>query len=174
MNCGGFQKRLEDYLDGALSRRARDGAETHLSGCAACRQALARRAEMARRLSGQLRESVRGLQLTPEVRQRVLRGAAAESKAKWPNLAGWSVRPPWRWGVLGGAALAVVLLMLRQNVFAPRKPVAQAPAPSPAVIEASYRVPVRFFRKEGDFVRDTLAYQTVILNARLSAEKSER
>jgi len=171
MNCGGFQKRIEEHLDDALSRCARAAAEAHLSRCAACRRALARRKELARRLSGQLRESVSGLQLTPAVRQRVLRAAAAETKAKWPGRAGWSVRPPWRWAVLGCAALAVVVLMLRQDIFAPRKPVPEVSAAGQVVIQASIRAPVRVFRKDGDFVRDTLEYRNVTLNARLSGEE---
>ena len=57
MNCRRFQHRLYEYLEGTLSPGAQAAAEKHLSGCAACRQALGAERQIAQSLSDKFRRN---------------------------------------------------------------------------------------------------------------------
>jgi hypothetical protein len=61
-----------------LSSRAQSAAERHLSGFAACRQALITEQQTAQSLSDKLRNATASLQLPPEFEHRVLAALADE------------------------------------------------------------------------------------------------
>ena len=173
MNCRGFQHRLYEYLDGALSPGAQAAAEKHLSGCTACRKALRTERQAAQFLSDKFRQSTDSLQLPPEVQHRVLAGLADQRRApagEQGSLLSWG---RWEWPV----GLAASVLLLLAGVFFYVK--ASRPPAGPSLphfggagiqVQFSYVVPTYTFRQEGGFVVDALIYQTNVVNERLPAE----
>ena len=170
MNCRGFQHRLYEYLEGTLSRGAQAAAERHLSGCAACRQALRAERQIAQSLSDKFRRATDSLQLPPEVQHRVLaaladqRCAPAEEQGSvfsWNRLA-WPL-----------ALAASVLILVAGFMFFARAPGPQTAPAQPHLagggvsVQLSYVVPTYTFRREGGFVIDALNYQTNVVNERL-------
>ncbi|MGD0262772.1 MAG: zf-HC2 domain-containing protein [Verrucomicrobiota bacterium] len=173
MNCRRFQHRLYEYLDGTLSRGAQAAAERHLSGCAACRQALQAERQIAQSLSDQFRRTTDSLQLPPEVQRRVLAALAEQSRA--PSEEKGSV---FAWGRLAwplGLAASMSLLLAGVFFFA-RGPKWQTAPAQPHLAEGevsiqfSYVVPIYTFRREGGYVIDALTYQTNVVNERLPAQ----
>ena len=172
MNCHGFQYRLYEYLDGSLSPGAKAAAERHLSGCAACRQALSAERQLARSLSSKFRQATDSLQLPLEVQRRVL-GALADQRGN----PGEEHRSVFAWFRLAWpAALAVSVLLLLAGIFLlPRGRMARMGPSQPhfagggVSIQLSYVVPIYTFRQEGGFVIDSLTYQTNVVNERLPA-----
>jgi anti-sigma factor RsiW len=172
MNCRRFQHRLFEYLDGTLSPRAKAAAERHLSGCAACRQALGKERQIAHSLSNSFQRATDALQLPPEVQRRVLAALTDQRDAR-----GEEPHSVFAWGRLAwplGLA-ASVLLLLAGSFFFARGPRPQTPSPQPHLaeggvsIQLSYVVPIYTFRREGGFVVDALTYQTVVIDQRLPA-----
>jgi anti-sigma factor RsiW len=172
MNCRRFQHRLYEYLDGSLSPGAQAAAERHLSGCAACRQALDAERQVAETLSGTFRRATESLQLPPEVQQRVLAALADQRRApaeeqgsvfSWSQLA-WPV----------GLAASVLVLLAGVFLF-PRSPMSQTGlsqsrlAGGGVTIQLLFVVPIYTFRQEGGFVIDALTYQTNVIDERFPA-----
>ena len=172
MNCRRFQHRLYEFLDGSLSPGAQAVAESHLSGCAACRQTLGAERQIARSLSGTFRRATESLQLPPEVQHRVLAALADQRRAPvqqqgtvffWRQLA-WPV----------GLAASVLLLLAGVFLF-PRGPGSHTGSPQPRLaaggvsIQLSFVVPIYTFRQEGGFVIDALTYQTNVIDERFPA-----
>jgi anti-sigma factor RsiW len=173
MNCRLSQHRLYEYLDGTLSPGAQAAAEKHLSGCAACREALRAERQVAQSLSERFRQTTDSLQLPPEVQHRVLAALADQHRA--PAEEPVSVFPWGRWAWPVGLAASVLLLLA--GVFLSMR--ASRPQTSPAqphlagggiLVQFSYVVPTYTFRQEGGFVVDALTYQTNVVNERLPAE----
>lgn len=111
--CADWDGLLSAYLDGELDAAHGAAVERHLAACPACAAALARMAEVRRRVA---REAVRWS--VPEgVRQRVLSALAAEAEP--PRRAGLAARlhgwlaSPGGWSFLPSlAVLAAALLMI--------------------------------------------------------------
>ncbi len=113
MNCRRFQRRLYEYLEGTLSPGAQAAAEKHLSGCAACRQALHAERQVAQSLSDKFRRTTDSLQLPPEVQRRVLAALAEQRRA--PAEEQGSI---FSWGRLAWPLdLAASVLLLLAGVF---------------------------------------------------------
>jgi len=173
MNCRGFKHRLYEYLDGTLSRAAQVGAERHLSGCAACRQALRQERQIAQSFSDKFQRTTESLHLPPEVQRRVLAALASQRGAR-----GQEQGIVFSWGRLAWplALAASVLLLLAGVFFFARGPRPQTVLPQPqlagggVLVELSYVVPTYTFRQESGFVIDALIYQTNVINERLPAE----
>ena len=173
MNCHGFQYRLYEYLDGSLSPGAKAVAEKHLSGCAACRQALSAERQVAQSLSSKFRQATDSLQLPPEVQRRVLRALADQrdtSGAEQGSVFAW-FRLAWPASLAG-----LVLLLLAGILLFPRGRMAHTGPSQPhfagggVSIQLSYVVPIYTFRQEGGSVVDVLTYQTNVVNGRLPAQ----
>lgn len=101
--CRRFEARLEDYVEGTVSSADAAQVESHLSGCARCRQAL----EAARSTEGlweALREPVR--EPRPGFARRVMAAISAEEGRVWRPLETLSRRLSW------SAMAAVALLLL--------------------------------------------------------------
>jgi len=173
MNCRRFQHRLYEYLDGTLSREAQAAAERHLSGCAACREALSAERQVAQSLSDKFRRTTNSLRLPPEVQSRVLaalanpRGARDGDQGRvfwWPRLA---------WPLAVGAPVLIALAWAFLGVLDPGPQPAPPAQPHLAAgevsIQLSYVVPIYTFRQEGGLVIDALTYQTNVVNERLPA-----
>ncbi len=173
MNCSRFQNQIFEYLDGSLSPRAQAAAERHLSGCAACRQALIEERQTARSLSVKLRRATDSLQLPPNFGHRVLAALANEHRAPdeqqgivlfWRRLA-WPL-----------AVAASGLLLLAGLFLLVRPPGLGVPHSQPhgaeneVSVHLSYVVPIYTFRREGGFVIDALTYQTNVIDERLPAQ----
>jgi anti-sigma factor RsiW len=173
MNCRRFQHRLYEYLDGSLSPGAQAAVERHLSGCAACRQALGAERQVAETLSGTFRRATESLQLPPEVQQRVLAALADQRRApaeQQGSVFSWS-QLAWPVGLT-----ASVLVLLAGVFLFPRGPGSQMGSPQTRLaaggvsIQLSYVVPIYTFRQEGGVVIDALTYQTNVVNERLPAQ----
>jgi predicted anti-sigma-YlaC factor YlaD len=173
MNCRRFQHRLYEYLDGTLSPGAQAAAERHLSGCAACRQALRAERQIAQSLSDKFRRTTDSLQLPPEVQRRVLATLADQRRA--PD-EGQGIVFSWRRLAWPLAMATSVLLLLAGMFLFLRGPRPHPGSPQPHLagggvsIQLSYVVPIYTFRQEGGFVIDALTYQTNVVNERLPAQ----
>jgi len=173
MNCHGFQHQLYEYLDGSLSEGAQAAVEKHLSGCAACRQALRQERQLAQSLSDKFRRTTDSLRLPPEVQRRVLAALANQGGAQEQEQvrAFWWRRLAWPLCV---AAPALLLLLAGVFYFSRVfRPQTSSPQPHLAAgevsIQLSYVVPIYTFRQEGGYVIDALTYQTNVVNERLPA-----
>jgi len=174
MNCRRFEDWLDEYVDETLSPGDRVDAERHLGGCAACREALRRQQQIGRTLSNSFQQATHSLRLRPEVRQRVLRDLADRAAAApdWRRIAWLFARPVWPWAAAAGLVVAAILLF-RQFTGSPNVAVEAnrfIDHNALASIHVSYRVPIYRFQKEGTLVRDTLTYQTVVVNGSLWPE----
>jgi anti-sigma factor RsiW len=83
MNCETFNDRLPECLDGALTETEAVAASAHARECAACRKELARQERLAKAMRGSLERDARGLSLSVETRQRILR--TLETKESTPT-----------------------------------------------------------------------------------------
>jgi anti-sigma factor RsiW len=179
MNCQRFQDLLEEYLDDSLSTAKQAAAEQHLAKCAACRAALQRRRQIGRTLSDGFHQLTRPLELQPKVQQRLLNALVTPSTARERRFLPW-FSGRLAWPLTAAACFLVVAFVLSRHFTGPQNPaVATNPSPGhvPAVmasIQVSYPVTAYTFQKEGSFVRDTLVYQTVVVNGRLPAEQSQK
>jgi anti-sigma factor RsiW len=174
MNCRRFQNRVCEYVDGTLSARVRIAAEDHLVRCGACRQAVRREQHVAQLLSGHLRHDAASVALRPDVRREILKAIEAKSAppTPWASIVGFCDRFAWLFGMAASLLLIVGLL-----VFHPfsRAQVRETEAAqlngqgnhSAVSIHVSYRMPVRRFREEGNFMLDTVSYETVAANETL-------
>jgi anti-sigma factor RsiW len=175
MNCGRFEREIYEYLDGSLSPRAQAAAERHLSGCAACREALIQERQTARSISVKFRRATDSLQLPPQFGHRVLAALADEHGA--PS-AQQRIVLFWRRLAWPLAVAASGLLLLAGFFFlvpAPRPGMAPPPphtAEGGVTIQLSYVVPTYTFREEGGFVIDALSYLTIVVNERLPASRA--
>jgi len=164
MNCQDFQEQLFEYLDGTLPTGTHQDIDQHLAACLTCRQALAKHRQLARTLTDQLCRSVESVTLDAAVRCRILaalptRAAPADSEKFLAHL--WR---PLAWAV-GIACLLVAGVLLGNYWFGARHDkswigprVSSKPVPVSirvARIETTYT-----FRKEGEFVTDTLVRHT--------------
>jgi anti-sigma factor RsiW len=173
MNCRRFQREIYEHVDGSLSSRAQAAAERHLSGCAACRQALIQEQQTARSLSDKFRRATGSLQLPPEFGHRILAALADEHRAPGEHQA---FALFWRRLAWPLAAVASGLLLLASFFFLVRPPGPGAPHSQPHAaqnevsVHLSYVVPIYTFRREGGFVIDALTYQTNVIDERLPAQ----
>jgi anti-sigma factor RsiW len=173
MNCRGFQHRLYEYLEGSLSRGAQAAAERHLSGCAACREALGAERQVAQSLSEGFRRTTDSLQLPSEVQHRVLAALADQRPAPAEEPGSAFLWGRWVWPV--GLAASVMLLLAGVFLYV-RAPRPQTGPAQPRLagggiqVQFSYIVPTYTFRQEGGYVVDALIYQTNVVNERLPAE----
>lgn len=172
MNCRRFQREIYEYLDGSLSPRTQTAAERHLSGCAACRQALLQERQAARSLSGKFRRATDSLQLPPGFGPRVLAALANERRAPgghrdivlvWRRLA-WPLAVAASGLVLLGGFLFLVRVSGPGKVHPPAHS-----ARGGVTVQLSYVVPTYTFRQVGGFVVDALTYRTNVVNERLPA-----
>jgi anti-sigma factor RsiW len=167
MNCRRFEDLREEFLDGTLPPRERVAAEEHLAGCVACTERLRQRGQAGERVANVLQQATQSLRLRPEVEQRILREWARDSaKVPAPRAADWFAKGLlWRWAAAAVFVVAVVWGVGR--LAAPRHLGARD---GDVIIEVSYSAPVYAFQQDGDFVRDTLNYETVTVNTRFAAE----
>jgi anti-sigma factor RsiW len=174
MNCRRSQREIYEYVDGSLSSRAQAAAERHLSGCAACRQALIQEQQTARSLSDKFRRATASLQLPPEFGHRVLAALADERRAPGEHQA---VALFWRRLAWPLAAAASGLLLLAGFFFLVRALGLGTAHPHPrsaggeVTVQLSYVVPTYTFRQDGEFVIDALSYRTIVVNERLPASR---
>lgn len=172
MNCRRFQHRLYDYLDGTLSPGAQAAAESHLSGCAACRHALQAEQQVSQSLSEQLRRTTDSLKLPPEVQRRVLAALAKEHSARDEDqgiVLLWR-RKAWPLGLAASALLLMAGVLFYVRASRPQTSPSQPRlAGAEVLVQFSYVVPIYTFRQEGGFVIDALTYQTNVVNERLPA-----
>ena len=90
-----------------------------------------------------------------------------ESSGRTGGFAGGLI---WRWGAAAVFAAAVIWMAGRfGNSQNTTRQDARA-TDEGVVIEVSYRAPVYAFQKEGEFVRDSLDYETVMVNTRLGPD----
>jgi anti-sigma factor RsiW len=175
MNCRRFQHWLYEYLDGTLSPGAQAAAESHLSGCAACRQALQAERQIAQTLSEKLRRTTDPLRLPPEVQRRVLAALADQCRApakKYGSVFSWG-RLVWPLGLAASVLLLVAGVFHCAQTFRPRAgPTQPRLAPGEVLAQLSYVVPIYTFRQEGGVVIDALTYQTNVVNERLPAQSA--
>lgn len=173
MNCRGFQHRIYEYLDGALSRAAQAATEKHLSGCAACRRALRAERQIGQSLSDTFRQTTDPLQLPPEVRRRVLAALADQRRApaeERGSVFSWG-RLAWPLGLAASVLLLLTGVFLHVRASRPQTSPAQPHLAGGGIqVQFSYVVPTYTFRHEGGFVIDALTYQTNVVNERLPAE----
>ena len=173
MNCRRFQHRLYEYLDGILSPGAQVSAETHLSECATCRQALQAERQIAQALSEKFRRTTDPLRLPPEVQPRVLAALADQCRApeeEYGSVFFWG-RLAWPLGLAASLLLLVAGVLLHLRTSRPQMRQAHLrPVPGEVLAQLSYVVPIYTFRQEGGFVIDTLTYQTNVVNERLPAQ----
>jgi anti-sigma factor RsiW len=174
MNCRRFQNRVYEYADGTLSAGARAAAERHLARCDDCRQALHREQHVAQLLSEHLRHDAESLALRPDVWHRILKAVEANSTAPtpWESIVGFCQRFAWPLGMAVSVLLLVGILLFHPFSGARVQEMEAARASgqgnhSAVSIQVSYRVPVRKFREEGNFVVDTMSYETVAANETL-------
>jgi anti-sigma factor RsiW len=177
MNCGLFQNRIYEYLDGSLSPRALAAAEEHLFACAACRQALTREQQTARSLSDKCRRATDSLELPQDFGHKLLTALSHEHHASdmpqgilmlWRRLA-------WPLAAATSALLLLTGLLIFLFVRSSRPRLAHAQPHSAAdgvMIQLSYVVPTYAFRQEGGFVIDALIYRTNVVNQRLPVSRA--
>jgi predicted anti-sigma-YlaC factor YlaD len=173
MNCSRFEREIYEYLDGSLSPRAQAAAERHLSGCAACREALIQERQTARSLSIKFRRATDSLQLPPQFGHRVLAALAVKHGA--PDTRSGIVlfcrRLVWPLAVAASG-----LVLLAGFFFLMRPPGPGMPHSQPRIAENKvsvhlfYVVPIYTFRRESGFVIDALTYQTNVIDERLPAQ----
>jgi anti-sigma factor RsiW len=175
MNCRRFQREIYEYVEGSLSPRAQAAAERHLSGCAACRQALIQEQQTARSLSDKFRRTTHLLQLPPEFGHRILAALADEHRAPVEHQ-GFALF--WRRLTWPLAAAASGLLLLAGFFFLVRAPGSGTAHPHPrsaggeVTVQLSYVVPTYTYRQDGEFVIDALNYRTNVVNERLPASRA--
>jgi len=180
MRCQQFDRRLWEFLDGSLSAWRRAAAEQHLSGCARCRGLVQRQRQLGQHLSGQFAQATQELKLRPEVERTILSawtpaGPGQLARPGWRgSFLNWK---PWAWAaaaacVLGVAFLAGHFANGHSSGLAQRGPVAP-PISHSAMVQLSYQVPTYRFQKEGSLVRDTLIYQTVVVNGTLPEAETQ-
>jgi len=172
MNCRRFEDLREEFLDGTLSSGDQATAEEHLASCSACAEGLRQRQQFGGRVTEGLQQTAQSLRLRPEVERRILREWACEStKDPTPRWAErFAGRLIWRWAAAAVFVAAVIWMTGRfrsvQNITG-RNPEATDEG---IVVEVSYRAPVHAFQTEGEFVRDSLDYETVTVNTRLGPD----
>jgi len=171
MNCKRFQNRVYEYVDGTLSARVRAAAEGHLLRCGACRQAMRREQHVSQLLSERLRHDAESLAIRPNVWRGILKAVEDQSTplAPWESIVGFCRRLAWPLGMAASLLLIVGILMFHLFSGAQVHEMEAARLSSqgnhsPVSIQESYRVPVRNFREEGNFVVDTITYETVAAN----------
>lgn len=194
MNCRRFQNRLYEYVDGTLSARAQAAANKHLARCSACRQALHQEQQVAQFLSDGLRQGTGTLCLRPEIARRIL-AAPDRIPPKDNESIGWSWNRV-AWPLVIAAYLLLLVTFWVINYFsafsflqsraspgerlqsvdtAETGPVQEMETGQPdrrdihsaVSIQVSYRVPIHKFRREGNLVVDTFAYETVVASGTL-------
>jgi anti-sigma factor RsiW len=173
MNCRHFQNRLHEYVEGSLSAGAQMAAEKHLSECGTCREAARREQQAAQFLSDGLRQSVESLVLRPEIRHRILTAPKSEPAA---HVSGGAIIVLWHryaWPMGIGAALLLIAAMVASNHFSGARR-ADSRTISVVSVEDSYRVPVYNFRREGNFVVDSISDETVVISETIRREKPVR
>lgn len=125
MNCKRCQKLLYEFLDGALSSRARASVDAHLETCDACRQALVQEQLLSRSVPEFLRRETASLSIRPNVHRKVLEAldSGAPSPRLRPRLAHVLLRPAL---ALGTAAclLVAAILSVKKPGPQPAHPVA--------------------------------------------------
>ncbi len=125
MNCKRCQKLLYEFLDGALSSRARASVEAHLQSCDACRQALVQEQLLSRSVPELLRRETASLSVRPNVHRKVLE--ALDSGARLQRIRLRLARLLLRPGIaLGTAAclLVAAILSVKKPEPQPTRPVA--------------------------------------------------
>ena len=178
MNCQDFQEQWFEYLDGSLPTRTHQAIEQHLAACPACRQDLVQHQQLAKKISGQLFQSVKSLALDKTVRSRVLASLQTQPAPvrgeKFPG----SLWRPFAWAT-GLACLLVASLILsnyfhgtRQERSGSETRLAAAPMPVSirvARVETTYTSCV-----QGGFVTDALVCRTNFVNQTLWANASSK
>ena len=102
MNCQETRTLLPEYQEGALTEARRRAAESHLSGCASCRTALAE----ARNLDAFLRGAVRVPEPPADFWARQETRALTEASRSRPS---GRATPPFLWFVGMGVAAAILI-----------------------------------------------------------------
>ncbi|MGA2244203.1 MAG: zf-HC2 domain-containing protein [Verrucomicrobiota bacterium] len=173
MNCGDFQNRLYEYVEGTLLANEQATAEQHLAGCAACQRAARQEQAMALNLSARLHQRAEGLSLDPERRRTIL--AEARSPVASPGSCA-SLAALWnRFAMPAGIAiaLAAVAFIVSSHFSGPARRGAAIEraevhnSQHTVSIQLSAQVPTLRFRRNGDQVVDTLVYETVVASGTL-------
>jgi predicted anti-sigma-YlaC factor YlaD len=162
MNCQTFIESLPEYRDGMLETAELAAAREHLSGCAKCRQALAREEARAKSLRLGFQRQTESLALAPETRRAILRAAREQATSALGRVSAWEVlwiqlrRPAF--GALMLAGMVVFLacgeLFFRQH--------AETGAPARkgeyvCVIDVPLQTEVYAFQQQNNSVVDMLA-----------------
>lgn len=147
--CAGFDfDTASAYLEDALVRPERDGYESHLAGCAACRRHLIELSRLAQTVPHTSPAQVADQTPAWSRWRRIVAG--------WFDLAGWNLK--WQMVGAGGAAFAILIAMLSLQSWrqesrqadgaiatnaipsvSPESPV-QTPAPDPSPVGAQFYV----------------------------------
>jgi len=169
MNCRRFEELREEYLDGTVSAGEQAAAEAHLADCTPCAEGLRQRREIGRRVANGLQEATHSLRLRPGVERQILRQwAPTPARASSPRPADWFASLLiWRWAAAATFVVAVIWVAGRPAGPPTTKTKAPGAPDDGVVIEVSYRAPVYVFENDGEFVRDSLNYETVTVNTRL-------
>ncbi|MDB6122682.1 MAG: hypothetical protein JWQ71_1675 [Pedosphaera sp.] len=169
MNCSRFQKQLFEYVEGSLSLGMQAAADRHLAQCSTCRQAVRQEQQMAQFLSGRLQQATETLTLPPHVQLRIMSGLEHKSASPttWESIIGLWRR--FRLPVAISASLLLLGALLLFNYFSGARvheiKMVRSNDRSALSIEVSYRLPVCESRQEGNFVVDTLSFETVVASA---------
>ena len=162
-------ERINDYLDGLLSRDVATAAESHLDACPACREAAARLRLLAAELGALPRSVMPERDLWPSLRAELARRGAP---APAGHARSWR-RPSWAYrATLAAAAvlLCVVSLAIMRHLADDRAPLVARTAPSPAAsllpaalvsVEGDYRRAAAELRASLDAQRTVLAPETI-------------
>jgi hypothetical protein len=174
MNCKRFQNRLLEYVERTLSAPARMAAERHLARCDACLRALRREQHVAQLISQRLRPEAEFLALRSDLWRRVQNAVEADSPplTTWESIAGFCRRFAWPLVIAVSLLLILSLALLHSPSAAKVREMAAAQSndqgnQSAVSIQVSLRVPIRKYREEGNFVVDTIDYETVVADETL-------
>ncbi len=173
MKCRHFKSVLHDYLDGTLSSGKLASAESHLSSCAACQDAVHRERALAESVSAPMHQIAGSRTLRPAVRRRIV---AALGRDRVSSGAGALVGGLWRvfgWPRFAAAGLGIFAVLLgliflasvsSRNSDNRRVAVENR---SPVFIRISYSTPQYTFHQAGDLIIDTLCSRTNAVDVRL-------
>jgi anti-sigma factor RsiW len=168
MNCRRFQKQVYEYVDGTLPARERIEAERHLARCDACQQVVRRERQVAQLISQRLRHEAEFLALRPNLWRRVQTavGTTPNPLRTWESIAGFCNRFAWPLATAISLLLILSIALLHSSSGAKVCEMAAAQSNDTAnqaaiSIQVSYRVALRKHREDGNFVVDTIDYETV-------------
>ena len=159
MNCGRFQKLLFEYAEGSLSMATHEAAEHHLANCSTCRQIARQHQVFSRSLADGFHRDAASIAFSSEDQHRLI-VALQQQPVNVPVrhvILNWWSRLAWI-----GASAAVLVIGLFVFTGLPFRSTPRAPRPDhvpnrPMLVRFSYCEPGYTFRREADFVTDSIS-----------------